>query len=397
MMKIIFLLIEAFLFPYFLTKVFDLHNNKKFVVVFISQFVILYANQYMFTNHYLCALLIILINIYLIKNNNTHNSKLDSILIPIFYSFVIVLIDICVLFVIQIPDVLVFMNKLGYDSQIILMDSVESLVLILVTYGLINAGVIKKLNLDANKWKQAYIGEIAVLIMGIVLGKFVLINPFLYKFLYLAIFGLSLLNILFISIIYKANKLYEENIKLVIHKQSQEFSDEKLRLIKSVKNEIDAIDHRMFYIIFKIDHLLENNEIDKIKVIIDKYKEVITKHNMIIDTSNAVFDCLLSLKINDLLANDVVVKTCVFISEDEFYDNLSFINFMTRMLDFFGESKEIQLFVNEEPGVTMIKIIYDHCSKPDDLQDYIKQTILNFNGNYKLNENQNEVKIVIRR
>ena len=393
MMKMIFIIIEALLFPWFLIKIFQLTDSKKFIIAALLQFIVLYANQFLFTNHYICALLIIIINIWLVKNS-TH--KLDRLLIPMLYSFIIVLIDVIVLFVIQMPSVIALMNQFGYDTQVMVMDIMKTTLMISVTYALVHTKAISKMNLDANMWKQAYIAEIIILIMGIALGKFVLINSIGYKFLYFVILVIAIIDVLLISIVYKANLLHNENIRLITHKQNQEFNEEKLRLIKSVKNEIDAIDHRMFYIIFKIDHLLENNETDKIKTIIDKYKEVITKHNMIIDTSNAVFDCLLSLKINDLLANDVVVKTCVFVSEDDFYDNLSFINFVTRILDFLDKSKEIQLFINEEPGVRVIKVLYDECENIEELHEYMKQSLLKFDGNYKLNTRLKELKIVLR-
>ena len=393
-MTVLFLLIEAFMFPCFLAKIYNIENKKFVFISGILQFIVLYTNTYLFRSEYLTAFLIVLINIIFLKKQVLGN-RLDLYLIPIGYYVCIMLSELVVLFFIQLPSIVALINKLEYNIQILIYDTTKLIILLVMTVYLINNNKISSIILDEKKWKHIYMSEGLILVLIIILGKFVLVNPVTYKFLYLVILGVVILNVLFIVNVLKVNQLSKENLNLIVHQQNQMFNDEKLKLIKSVKNEIDAIDHRLFYVIFKIDQLLEDNETEKIKNIIDKYKSIVTKHNMIIDTSNPVFDCLLSLKINDLLMSNVIVKSCIFISENEIYDNLSFINFLTRILEHFSNSQEIQLYMNEEPGYLVVKIIWRQCDKVKELEESISKEIERFNGQYKLNENNSELKMII--
>jgi len=123
--------------------------------------------------------------------------------------------------------------------------------------------------------------------------------------------------------VYIKNGIYNEYLEYVKAYQLRQYNDEKMTLLKNIKNEMNAIDHHLFYVIFHINHLLENHKIDKAQQILQQYKSVLIKQNMIIHTGNVIFDCLLSLKI----IHNVKVKTCLFISQHEAYDHFMFIDF----------------------------------------------------------------------
>lgn len=383
---VLYELIEAFILPCCLSVIFTLKDYKKYIAkCFVCSSFVLVLNY--INNSHLFWLPIMLIFVYVhLLEEQKEMIKIDYSLLAIVLYFIAISSELFVMFIVKVMNI----------QQLIVETFFKSLLLVLIFYTIIKNKKIKRFSLSIFEWHSIIFIELILFAILLVVKQYIETDLHNNFNLYILAFFVIVLNILFMVVIIKTNKLHEKNIQLITHQQNVQFNDEKLKLIRSIKSEIDAIDHRMFYIIFKIDYLLKNNEIDKIKSIVDKYKEIITKHNMIIDTSNAVFDCLLSLKINDLVSNDVIVKTCVFVSKSEFYENLSFINFVTSILDFFSESEEVQLFINEEPGACLIKVIYTDCNKIIDMKEYLKQRITKFNGKYKLEENNRILKIIVR-
>ena len=392
--------IEAFIFPIFISYYFRLDYKLKFIIYSGSvQLLILNIFSYFNQSSFILTLTIILINIISLF---LANKKIDfnNVFIVILYNLVILISSTMGLYLEVIFNKISIIKPLNTDVKYIIMCIIAKFILFTVTYIILHFKLNLSLSLDFKKWKLILIYEM-ILVIGIVnIGYILVMNIDNHISLYILLILLIISNFLFIFIIYKINKLNEINLIYIKEKQLKKFEKEKLITIKNIKNEIDAIDHRLFYVIFQIDNLLKKKEFTKISQLLDKYKIMILKHKMIIDTGNSVFDCLVSLKINDLIINGLDVKTCIFISQNESYNDLNFINFINNILVFFSKCISIQFNLNEINSFVRINILYKNNSiNTTRMSEYLNIEIKKFNGYYSFynsNSENSEIKIILK-
>ena len=229
------------------------------------------------------------------------------------------------------------------------------------------------LTLEISKWKVVIVFEIILLIL-------------LYSMFYTVIFiGTTnainfdlllvfILCIMFMYIVNLINEEHREKMQLIKDKQQEEFQRQKYYAINNVKNEIEALDHRLFYTVFKIEEYLKKQDYESIDKIIDYYKNQVLKHKLVIDTGNHVFDTLYSVKINEMVMTGIDISNIVLINKNQFYDDLGLINFIQRTLDFFRECKYLKIDISEENGFVLFKLIYrDGIVNLDELKMFLDE------------------------
>lgn len=388
-------IIEAFIFPTFISYYFKLDYKKKFIIFSgFTQLLVLNIFSYFNKSSSILTLIIILINIislYLV------NKKIDfvSVFVIILYNLIILLSSIIGLCSHMIFIIMPIIKPLNSEGEHIIICLIAKIVLLIITYVILYLKINFTLSLDLKNWKLILIFEMILISLIAFVGYILVASINNYFIFYFLLMFLIILNFLFIFIIYKIDKLNKQNLRYVKENEAKKFDREKLIAIKNVKNEIDAIDHRLFYIIFQIDNLLVKNELTKISEILDKYKIMILKHKMVIDTENSVFDCLVSLKINDLIINGLDIKTCIFISQNEYYNNLNFINFINNILNLFSKCTSIQLNLTEINNFLRINILYkSNLVNTTVISEYLDIELKKINGYYSIDNS--ELKIVIK-
>ncbi|WP_308698610.1 hypothetical protein [uncultured Thomasclavelia sp.] len=179
---------------------------------------------------------------------------------------------------------------------------------------------------------------------------------------------------MFMYIVNLINEEHREKMQLIKDKQQEEFQRQKYYAISNVKNEIEALDHRLFYTVFKIEEYLKKQDYESIDKIIDYYKNQVLKHKLVIDTGNHVFDTLYSVKINEMVMTGIDISNIVLINKNQFYDDLGLINFIQRTLDFFRECKYLKIDISEENGFVVFKLIYrDGIVNLDELKMFLDE------------------------
>ena len=158
--------------------------------------------------------------------------------------------------------------------------------------------------------------------------------------------------------IYKTDKLNKEKVMFVKTQELAKYNQQKLAMMNHIKNDIAATDHRMFYMLMQIEQYVKAEEYNKLSCAIDKYRDLMSKYKLITTTNNVVFDCLYSLKVNDLILQDISVENSIFISENEIYNNISFLNFVTGLFDYFKNCALIHVSMHEMGDLLSIKIVY---------------------------------------
>lgn len=176
--------------------------------------------------------------------------------------------------------------------------------------------------------------------------------------LIIVLFLMAIVSLLFLLTIYSINKANLHKIALEKNKQKYEFETQKINTIKNIKNDIDHVNHKMFYIFYQTELFLKDQKYDEAHKLLETYRKYTLKYKMIIDTKNTIFDCLMSLKINDLISNNVNVNLCISISQSIFYDNFAFINEMINILDCLSQCHSIALTITENNQFSIIKLVY---------------------------------------
>lgn len=357
--------IESLLLVWFIAEFFDFKDNKdKFIVIStLVEFIILEVSQ--FINYFglllsIFCIVAMLILIYLFSKTLT------------FEHIYIVLLQDALISLYVVISIYVFALLPFYDTYIVecIICKVLQLIgnIILLKYKDKFA-----LTLEISKWKVVIVFEIILLIL-------------LYSMFYTVIFiGTTnainfdlllvfILCIMFMYIVNLINEEHREKMQLIKDKQQEEFQRQKYYAISNVKNEIEALDHRLFYTVFKIEEYLKKQDYESIDKIIDYYKNQVLKHKLVIDTGNHVFDTLYSVKINEMVMTGIDISNIVLINKNQFYDDLGLINFIQRTLDFFRECKYLKIDISEENGFVLFKLIYrDGIVNLDELKMFLDE------------------------
>ena len=358
--------IESLLFVWFIAEFFDFKDNKnKFIIIStLAEFIILEVSQ--FINYFeifltIFCIILILILIYIFSKSLTFKHiyivLLQEALIML-YS--VISIYICDLFTFKDTYIIecILCKVLQLLGNIILLKYKDKLAL----------------TLEITKWKIVIVFEIILLILLYSTFYGILFNNSSTIFFELNMILLLVLCIMFMYIVNLINEEHREKMQLIKDKQQEEFQRQKYYAISNVKNEIEALDHRLFYTVFKIEEYLKKQDYESIDKIIDYYKNQVLKHKLVIDTGNHVFDTLYSVKINEMVMTGIDISNIVLINKNQFYDDLGLINFIQRTLDFFRECKYLKIDISEENGFVVFKLIYrDGIVNLDELKMFLDE------------------------
>lgn len=351
-------LIEAFIFPFFIANYFNFKNKKAFIIIVsIIQFIILNIFYFLFTSNIILTITIIismLFSIYIFTNKITFN----NIFITILYNCLIYLAALSVLL---INNVLTTMFDIWFKTNIdffLLSCLLSRIILIIITMLILKKKLNFSVTFDFKYWGYIIILELLLLTSIGLITYSLTFNEINNTILSAILVFLIIIAVLFKLNLYHLNELNKVNLNIEKNKQLEKFNFQKLNTIKNVKNEIDALNHRMFYVYYNIELLLKNKKYQEAYKLLQSYRNHSTKYDILIDTQNIIFDCLFSLKINDLIANGLDVNLCIFISKSPFYDSLSFINSLNTLMECFHKCSSLTVNITEKANFTIIKIYY---------------------------------------
>lgn len=358
--------IESLLLVWLIADFFGFKESKnKFIfITTLIDFLILEISQ--FANYYgiflsFIIMIVIIISIYIFTKSVTFK-HVYIILIQnaLLMIYIVISVYICDLFTFKDTYIIecILCKILQLFGNIILLKYKDKLAV----------------TLEITKWKVVIVFEIILFIL-------------LYSMFYRTLFSnnsafffelneilLLILCIMFMYIVNLINEEHREKMQLIKDKQQEEFQRQKYYAISNVKNEIEALDHRLFYTVFKIEEYLKKQDYESIDKIIDYYKNQVLKHKLVIDTGNHVFDTLYSVKINEMVMTGIDISNIVLINKNQFYDDLGLINFIQRTLDFFRECKYLKIDISEENGFVLFKLIYrDGIVNLDELKMFLDE------------------------
>lgn len=358
--------IESLLLVWLIADFFGFKESKnKFIfITTLIDFLILEISQ--FANYYgiflsFIIMIVIIISIYIFTKSVTFK-HVYIILIQnaLLMIYIVISVYICDLFTFKDTYIIecILCKILQLFGNIILLKYKDKLAL----------------TLEITKWKVVIVFEVILLILLYSMFYRTLFSDNSAFFFELNEILLLILCIMFMYIVNLINEEHREKMQLIKDKQQEEFQRQKYYAISNVKNEIESLDHRLFYTVFKIEEYLKKQDYESIDKIIDYYKNQVLKHKLVIDTGNHVFDTLYSVKINEMVMTGIDISNIVLINKNQFYDDLGLINFIQRTLDFFRECKYLKIDISEENGFVLFKLIYrDGIVNLDELKMFLDE------------------------
>lgn len=342
--------IEALLFTWFIADFFDFDTYKfrYIALATIVQFITLELFQIINYSGFFLSLLIVVemcLSLLIYKREIKLN---DIFIIALYNQLIIIYVILCEMLVKICP---------------ILSGNVIECIICKVMQ-LAGNGILLQLknklslSLDISKWKVVILFELILMYLLYSMIYRVLINDVTIGVLNFDAILIFILCIMFMYIINLINQENKEKLELIKRSQEEEFSKQKYYAIANVKNEIEALDHRLFYTVFKIDECLKKDDDETIYQIIDYYRNKVAKHKLVIDTGNNIFDILYSVKINEMAILGMDISNTVFITKNSFYDDLGFINFIQEALSYFKDCKYLKIGISENNGFVLFKLIY---------------------------------------
>lgn len=161
------------------------------------------------------------------------------------------------------------------------------------------------------------------------------------------------------------NKLIESNdllLKIKLKEQENKYIQENLKYIKTIKYDVDNIEHRMNYILQSIEYDLINENYSEAILKIKAQKETVLNISPIIVTNNETFDFILNLEIKSLLQDSKEIKTCISISKNPIYNHPVVAYRITKLLKYiYNFYQHVELFITEKENEYLdVKIIVPH-------------------------------------
>lgn len=379
--------IEAFIFPLFLSYYYDLKNKLKFILLSgLIQFTVLNLCTYYNQSGYPLTVFIILFNILslLLSLKRIH---FEHVITVIIYNLIL-LVSSYIAMYIEIIDNYFFSiinNNLNFYFICIL----SKLILFIISYILLKNKHFFQYRLEIKNWKSLLIFQGTLVSSIVMAGNSIATGIIEQSSLVILTIVLIILNFSFYSIINKIESLNKERLEYQKQLQQEEFNKSALMTMKNIKNEIDAIDHRLFYVLLELEDLLKKNDINKSIEILNKYKDLMTKRHLTINTKNSIFDCLMSLKINDMLSKDINVKTVIAISQKTHYNDLVLVNFIIDMLNQVYDSIFVNIHIQEMRGLLRVSIQFDYTNiNLVALEEHILEMVPTVKAEYKLIKNK---------
>lgn len=380
---ILFDIIEALCFSWFSAEFFRVEKKVIFVILATCMQMLIFHIGYSYNNNGLwltlsvISIMIIMLVIWFRK------IEFDYFYITIVFNCFILLSS---LFGYTIANVINRFIILSDDISFIVACIISKLILIPVTFYLINVKEKILTTFNIKKWKFLILFQVILISSITIVGYSLITNIIDISIMYILLFFLIFLSVFFFIMVYEMQVLNKKTIEYNRLQQLANFNKEKYNTIKNIRYEIETIEHRLYYIMMKINKLLENNDYDEVYATVQTYMNSMIKSKSLINTGNDIFDCILSLTINEIKFKGVDINTCMFISKNPFYDNFQFINICIKLINEFKQCSVLKININEFNKYVIIKLI---CSKGTINENKLKMILDDASKHMKCSYNLN--------
>jgi len=124
-----------------------------------------------------------------------------------------------------------------------------------------------------------------------------------------------------------------------------------------MSEEIYQLDHNMRYLLMMLKYAITKKNYEESLLLIDDYIKKYDKFKILINTNNPYFDFLLNQELNALLKEKIDVNTLISISQNDFYLNKEYMEYIILIINTFKVmTKKIAVNIQEVEGNNLLNL-----------------------------------------
>ena len=345
---------ESFILSYFIYRYFYLSLNQR-IITNIIVFLEITLGNYFFSSSFLPVILVVCTMIVLLRVFGLRTT-IELIVINVS----IMLIDmICNMIALVFVS---FLTTSGFVfTNVILRFNVAIIIskFLFLLFAILFSKIKLDLNakLDTKRWRGIVALFFLILLEGAILIQNLIQNNINKSKIFFCVVLTGIISIL-VWEMYK-NILLEndEKMQILLKTEAMKYKKENYKTLSKMSEEIYQLDHNMRYLLMMLKYAITKKNYEESLLLIDDYIKKYDKFKILINTNNPYFDFLLNQELNALLKEKIDVNTLISISQNDFYLNKEYMEYIILIINTFKVmTKKIAVNIQEVEGNNLLNL-----------------------------------------
>lgn len=345
---------ESFILSYFIYRYFYLSLNQR-IITNIIVFLEITLGNYFFSSSFLPVILVVCTMIVLLRVFGLRTT-IELIVINVS----IMLIDmICNMIALVFVS---FLTTSGFVfTNVILRFNVAIIIskFLFLLFAILFSKIKLDLNakLDTKRWTSIVALFFLILLEGAILIQNLIQNNINKSKIFFCVVLTGIISIL-VWEMYK-NILLEndEKMQILLKTEAMKYKKENYKTLSKMSEEIYQLDHNMRYLLMMLKYAITKKNYEESLLLIDDYIKNYDKFKILINTNNPYFDFLLNQELNALLKEKIDVNTLISISQNDFYLNKEYMEYIILIINTFKVmTKKIAVNIQEVEGNNLLNL-----------------------------------------
>lgn len=345
---------ESFILSYFVYRYFYLSLNQR-IITNIIVFLEITLGNYFFSSSFLPVILVVCTMIVLLRVFGLRTT-IELIVINVS----IMLIDmICNMIALVFVS---FLTTSGFVfTNVILRFNVAIIIskFLFLLFAILFSKIKLDLNakLDTKRWTGIVALFFLILLEGAILIQNLIQNNINKSKIFFCVVLTGIISIL-VWEMYK-NILLEndEKMQILLKTEAMKYKKENYKTLSKMSEEIYQLDHNMRYLLMMLKYAITKKNYEESLLLIDDYIKKYDKFKILINTNNPYFDFLLNQELNALLKEKIDVNTLISISQNDFYLNKEYMEYIILIINTFKVmTKKIAVNIQEVEGNNLLNL-----------------------------------------
>ena len=345
---------ESFILSYFIYRYFYLSLNQR-IITNIIVFLEITLGNYFFSSSFLPVILVVCTMIVLLRVFGLRTT-IELIVINVS----IMLIDmICNMIALVFVS---FLTTSGFVfTNVILRFNVAIIIskFLFLLFAILFSKIKLDLNakLDTKRWTGIVDLFFLILLEGAILIQNLIQNNINKSKIFFCVVLTGIISIL-VWEMYK-NILLEndEKMQILLKTEAMKYKKENYKTLSKMSEEIYQLDHNMRYLLMMLKYAITKKNYEESLFLIDDYIKKYDKFKILINTNNPYFDFLLNQELNALLKEKIDVNTLISISQNDFYLNKEYMEYIILIINTFKVmTKKIAVNIQEVEGNNLLNL-----------------------------------------
>lgn len=345
---------ESFILSYFIYRYFYLSLNQR-IITNIIVFLEITLGNYFFSSSFLPVILVVCTMLVLLRVFGLRTT-IELIVINVS----IMLIDmICNMIALVFVS---FLTTSGFVfTNVILRFNVAIIIskFLFLLFAILFSKIKLDLNakLDTKRWTGIVALFFLILLEGAILIQNLIQNNINKSKIFFCVVLTGIISIL-VWEMYK-NILLEndEKMQILLKTEAMKYKKENYKTLSKMSEEIYQLDHNMRYLLMMLKYAITKKNYEESLLLIDDYIKKYDKFKILINTNNPYFDFLLNQELNALLKEKIDVNTLISISQNDFYLNKEYMEYIILIINTFKVmTKKIAVNIQEVEGNNLLNL-----------------------------------------